>query len=554
MAGGAGIAGVSDQLAGGSMSKRQYRIDRVRRHIVGGVGGAIAGGLALPSWARSGWSPRIVQPSPLFTLGVASGDPTARKVNLWTRLAPDPLNGGGMGSEPVEVTFEVASDPQFVDVVSAGVTTAIQDTGHTVNITVEDLLPDTHYWYRFSAMGETSRTGRTRTFPSFLSSPDRMRFALCSCQDYQAGFYAAYRDMAEQDLDFVIHTGDYIYEYEGDPGVPVERRHTGGETVTVEDYRNRYAQYRLDPNLQDAHAAFPWIVTWDDHEVDNNYARNTPEDDQEPAEFRTRRGAAYQVYLETMPLGPRRRLLGEANLNLFRRFSFGDLARFQVLDTRQFRDDQPCGDVFPAVSDLCPELTDPNATMTGELQERWLYNGLSRSSTIWNVIAQQVMFMQWDVGGVLGIEGAFNPDAWDGYQGARQRILDFLAANQISNPVVLTGDIHSSWASDIKADFNDPASAVVGAEFVCSGVTSVFGDENIPLAEATLPFNPHIKYFDGLFRGYVRCEVTREQWRADFRGVERVADPVFTVPDPDLPVNTIASYGVLADQPGVIEL
>ncbi|MEO0972799.1 MAG: alkaline phosphatase D family protein, partial [Pseudomonadota bacterium] len=436
------------------MSKRPISIDRVRRRLVGGLGGTLAaGGIALPSFARpGGWSPQTSRRSALFTLGVASGDPQPRRVTLWTRLAPDPLNGGGMDDAPVEVTVEVATDPDFTNIVRAGTVLAQPEAGHAVNVTVPSLTPDTYYWYRFSALGEVSRTGRTRTFPSRFQQPEQMRFALASCQNYTAGFYAAYRDMAEQDLDFVVHTGDYIYEGAADMDTPESRRHVGGETVTVVDYRNRYAQYRLDENLQDAHAAFPWIVTWDDHEVDNNYAADAPEDDQDPEAFLTRRGAAYQVYRESMPLGPRQQLIDADNLQLFRRLTFGDLAQFHVMDTRQFRDDQPCDDLFPAFVDICPEIVDPNATMTGDEQEQWLYNGLARSRAIWNVMAQQVMMMQWDVGAALGLAGAFNPDAWDGYQGARQRILDFLAAEQPSNPIVLTGDIHSSWAADIKAD------------------------------------------------------------------------------------------------------
>jgi alkaline phosphatase D len=414
-------------------------------------------------------------------------------------------------------------------------------------------VPDTLYWYRFSALGETSRTGRTRTFPSILATPERMRFALTSCQDYTAGFYAAHRDIATQDLDFVVQVGDYIYEYAADTATPESRRHAGPETVTVEDYRNRYAQYSLDPDLQDAHAAFPWICTWNDHEVDNNYAAGTPEDEQSEAAFDERRRAAYQVYLETMPLGPRRRLDGSGELNLFRATAFGDLALLQVLDTRQYRADQACGDGLIDVAD-CPELADPARTMTGDDQETWLLDGLSRSRAVWNVIAQQVMFMKWDLGPALGTSGIFNADAWDGYQGARQRILDFLAAGAKSNTVVLTGDIHSSWAADLKADFDDPASAIVGAEFVTTSISSVFGDESVPLVEATLPGNPHIRFFDGLFRGYVRCEVTRDQWRTDFRAVARMEDPDFTVPSPDLPVSTLASYALNAGQPGLFEI
>ncbi|MEM9385156.1 MAG: alkaline phosphatase D family protein [Pseudomonadota bacterium] len=277
------------------MTPRKPRVDHIRRRLVGGVGGVLAASsLSLPSLARpGGWSPRTSRRSALFTLGVASGDPQPRRVTLWTRLSPDPLNGGGMDEAAVEVTVEVASDPDFRDVVRSGTVMALPEAGHAVSVTVPALTPNTFYWYRFSALGETSRVGRTRTFPSRFEQPEQMRFALASCQNYTAGFYAAYRDMADQDLDFVAHTGDYIYEGAADEATPESRRHVGPECTSVVDYRNRYAQYRLDENLQDAHAAFPWIVTWDDHEVDNNYAALSPEDDQLPEDFSARRTAAY---------------------------------------------------------------------------------------------------------------------------------------------------------------------------------------------------------------------------------------------------------------------
>jgi alkaline phosphatase D len=515
--------------------------DLERRRIVRAIGGLAAAGIVWPSFAGGRWSPRVARTSSLFTLGVASGDSTSGGANLWTRLAPDPLNGGGMGADPVEVAWELATDPDMKHVVRAGSVTALEENAHCVLVPLRGLRADSWYWYRFSALGEQSRIGRTRTFPAPGTQPERMRFALASCQNYESGYWAAYRDMAEQDLDFVLHVGDYIYEYAGNTSVPAERRHPPVETSTLLDYRNRYALYRLDPHLQDTHAAFPFMTVWDDHEVDNDYAKE-------------RREHAYRAHREHMPLTPRVRMQGDSGLNLFRRFAFGRLAAFQMLDTRQYRDDQPCGGYFPAFLDLCPELLDPDATMTGPDQEQWLYDGLRSSDATWNVLAQQVMLMKWDLGHALGIENVFNPDAWDGYQGARARLLEFLANERPANPVVLTGDIHSAWAADIEADFDVPDSPVVAHEFVCSSISSVFGDSNVPLAQATLPDNPHIKFFDGLQRGYTLCEVTPELWRADFRVVERVVDPIFTVPSPDLPVTTLVSWGVHAGVPGVVPL
>ncbi|MEO0974860.1 MAG: alkaline phosphatase D family protein, partial [Pseudomonadota bacterium] len=423
------------------------------------------------------------------------------------------------------------------------------------NVPVAGLTPNTWYYYRFAALGEQSRVGRTRTFPAPGSPVEGMRFALASCQNYQDGFYAAYRDMVDRDdLDFVLHVGDYIYEGAGNNGVPVERRHTGGELHSLDDYRNRYALYRLDANLQDAHAAYPFVLTWDDHEVDNNYAGRHPEDAQDAQQFAMRRANAYRAYRESMPLAPRIRLADDGSLALFRRLQFGDLATLHVLDTRQYRTDQPCDDVLPALESICgDELNDPTATLTGVVQEQWLYDGLRASTATWNVIAQQVMLMEWDIALVDAFGGTYNPDAWDGYQVMRQRLQNFLASEQPSNPIVLSGDIHSAWAADIKADFADPNSATVATEFVCTGITSGFIELLAPLVELTLANNNrHIRYFEGTQRGYCVCEVDETRWRTDFRGVERASDPNFTVPSPDLAVSTIASWDVVAGSPGLV--
>lgn len=497
-----------------------------RRKFLGSVS-ALAGGIAAFSLPR--FTGANSHESSLFTLGVASGDPTAQSVVLWTRLAPDPLNGGGMGSQPVEVRWEVATDPFMVNVVRAGMTVANPRRGHSVFVVANGLAPDSWYWYRFSARGEQSRIGRTRTFPARNVMPTRLRFALVSCQDYQAGYYAAYRDIIEQGVDFVLHVGDYIYEH--GPSAAAVRQYNSPEVYSVEDYRNRYAQLRLDPQLQDAHAVYPFIVTWDDHEVDDNYADEIPEDSQAVGTFLQRRANAYQVYREMMPIRPRFRNDGP-DFHLYRRLHFGRLAAFNLLDTRQYRSDQPCGGGY-VIEQLCEanpgqiQVDAPNATMLGDTQEAWLFDGLRQSNAVWNVLAQQVMVMEWDLGGFSdafwGIPGLniYNADAWDGYRVARQRLLDFLATEQPANPIVLTGDIHSAWAANLQRDFGDTSSPIVGAELVCTSITSEFGDANVPLVQATLAGNPHIKFFDGLYRGYTLCDVTPEIWTAQFRGVDR---------------------------------
>jgi alkaline phosphatase D len=546
-----GPAGVSGAVAAHGTGAGT---DRTRRTVVRGLGTALAGAVVLPSLPGSGWSAQAMRRSGLFTLGVCSGDPGDDGFVLWTRLAPDPLEGGGMGPEPVDVLWEVATDPDLDNVVQAGLVTAFAEHGHAVRVNVRGLASDAWFYYRFSALGEQSRIGRSRTFPSPLDGGvGRMRFALASCQNYEDGFYAAHRDMVAQDLDFVLHVGDYIYEYAASPNVPQARRHIGAECETVADYRNRYALYRLDPNLQDAHAAYPFIVTWDDHEVDNNYAGPNAEDDQAATRFRQRRANAYQVYRETMPLSPSVRLRGD-HLHIFRRLQFGDLATLHVLDTRQYRTDQPCGDALPAFESRClREINSPAATMTGAAQEAWLYDGLRRSTSTWNVLAQQVMMMEWDIALIDRSRGTYNPDAWDGYRVMRRRLLDFLATERPNNPVVLSGDIHSAWAADLKPDFGDDNSPVVASEFVCTGVTSGFIELLAPLVDLTLANNnEHIRYFEGRRRGYCLCEVTAERWTTHFRAVESTSDPHFTVPHPDLDLETIASFSIEAGTPGLV--
>jgi alkaline phosphatase D len=506
-----------------------------RRGVLGGAVAAAAATPFLPSLAGTAYG----HGSRIFSLGVGSGDPGPHSVVLWTRLAPKPLEGGGMPNVPVPVYWEVATDRRMRRVVRRGWTLASPRDGHSVHVTARGLEPDRWYWYRFVTCGEDSPIGRTRTFPSMRECPNRMRFALASCQDYQNGLYSAYQNMAEEDLDFVVHVGDYIYEYGPQEGGP--RQHIGPEIQTLDDYRNRYALYKMDPSLQAAHAAFPFICTWDDHEVDNNYAGLTPEDDQTPEAFLARRTAGYKAYYENLPLRAFTRPNGSF-MRLFRRLEFGKLATFHVLDTRQFRTDQPCGD---GLKPACPEVFDEDATMTGAEQEAWLLRGLSRSDAIWNVLAQQIMFMKWDIGPATGLPiPFFNVDAWDGYVAARQRLTDFIVNAMPNNPVFLTGDIHSAWAAEILDSYSDPNPGTIATEFVTTSITSDFPVVFLPAVQATLPVNPHIKYFNGASRGYTRFNVTSKIWRADFRGVDSILTPTS-------PVSTLKSFVVQAGFAGL---
>ena len=470
----------------------------------------------------------------LFTLGVASGDPTATSVIIWTRLAPDPLNGGGMPAVPVLVQWRVANDEAMTSVVREGVAIAWPGLAHAVHVDVGNLAPARTYYYQFFAAGDQSPVGRTRTLPARGTMPDAFRFAFVSCQDWQNGFYSAYRNLAQDDLDLVVHLGDYIYEY--GPRSGAVRQHLGPELSSLTSYRNRHALYKTDPHLQAAHAAFPFFAVPDDHEVDNNYAAHLAEDGADPVAFLLRRANAFRAYYEHMPLRPTSFPVGPY-MRLFRSITAGELAQLTTLDTRQFRSDQPCGDGLQLP---CAGRTAATQTMTGASQEVWLFDQLNTSSARWNVIAQQTMFAQFDF--LPGAGELFLMDQWDGYVAARARITDFLMQRQPSNPIVITGDLHSSWVHELKADFNDPSSTNVGVEFVGTSVSSSFPVAASAAVAAALGDNPHTKFFDGLFRGYVRCTVTPQAWLTEFRAVPSILTA-------DVDAFTLAAFVVVDGQP-----
>ena len=326
-----------------------------------------------------------------FTLGVGSGDPLPDSVVLWTRLALDPVNGGGMPPAPVEVRWELAADDGFTTIIQSGTATAQPELAHSVHVDAAGLQPGATYFYRFMAGDAVSPTGRTKTAPPAGAAVDRLRFAYASCQHYEDGFFSAYRHMADEDLDLVAHLGDYIYEggtatKEDIAAGEAVRLHNGDEIFTLTDYRNRYGLYRSDPDLQLAHAAFPWIVTWDDHEVDNDYANDREENGAPTGPFLERRAAAYQAYYEHQALRPESMPMGPA-LQLYRKLSWGALAELVVLDTRQYRTDHPCGE---GAQVRCPAAMDPNTTMLGPEQEQWLLSTLDASTAGWNVLVQSL--------------------------------------------------------------------------------------------------------------------------------------------------------------------
>lgn len=458
-----------------------------------------------------------------FGIGVASGDPLPDSVILWTRLV------GELPDEAVDLKWEVATDEAFDTVVGQGIATAEPNWAHSVHLDVRDLEPATEYWYRFSVGEFTSAVGRTRTMPADDDTPEEFRIAFASCQNYPNGYYTAHRALAADRVDLVLFLGDYIYESASSPSST--RQVPGGETLTLDDYRLRYATYTSDEDLRASRASAPWVVTWDDHEVENNYAGLSEQDDDlDDATFAARRAAAYQAYYEHMPVrldppdGP--------DWRIHRTVRAGRLAEFFVLDGRQYRTDQACNNsddaIVPAAS--CPELGDEARTMLGTEQESWLSDGLSSSPATWKVLAQQTVMSSLVLGDII-----LNVDQWDGYPAARERLLRHIADNDISDVVVLTGDIHSAGAGDLGLVDETGERTPVAVEFVGTSITSSSLVDIVPGgADLVTPDKfPGIAYLNVRDHGYGRCTITPDEWRTEFVVVESITDPANGAPRVD---------------------
>jgi alkaline phosphatase D len=474
-----------------------------------------------------------------FPLGIASGEPSPDGFVLWTRLLPaDP--------KPISLTWQLASDESFSKIIRTGEAVASADTGHAVHVEISGLPPDQAgrwYWYRFlqgpSAKRQSSPIGRTKTLPASGASTSNYRFAVASCQKWQDGHFTAYRHMAGEDLDAILHLGDYIYETTSKANTP--RPHSLAEARTLADYRDRYALYKSDPDLQEAHRLFPWLVTWDDHETADNYANLIPDWDSPKETFPQRRAAAYRAYYENMPLRARQKPQGH-HLTLYRHFDIGTLARVCLLDTRQYRDDQPCGD---KAKPPCAEQRDPKRTMLGATQEQWLFRTLAKSPAQWDVLAQQVIFAQLDLD--PGPGEIFPMDKWDGYPAARQRILDFFATHKTQkpklSPVVLTGDNHNHWAFHLKKDEKFP---VLASEFAGTSITS--NGDGAEVSEeygAALKSNPHLLFHNSR-RGYLSCELKPQSYQTHYRVVPYVSRP-------GAPLETKASFTIERGNPAAVK-
>ncbi|MBB5911906.1 alkaline phosphatase D [Nocardia transvalensis] len=510
-----------------------------------------AGAGALLVGASMGASARYAAPrwrgNDPFALGVASGDPTADGVVLWTRLAPDPLapDGlGGMALAPVTVDYEVAEDEGFRRVAARGSAVATREFAHSVHPEVHGLEPDRWYFYRFRAGSAISPVGRTRTAPAPGTPTARMRFAFASCQSWSSGYFTAYEHMSAEDLDLVVHLGDYIYERAwmlGRSGATMDRRFWT-EAVDLAGYRLLYAQNKAEPPLRAAHAAFPWLVTMDDHEVDNNWAGDSPglglDIYRIPALFRRRRAAAFQAMYEHQPLRLAQLPSGPA-VHLHRRYRFGDLAEITMLDTRQYRTRQACGDGSLVTG--CDDRFADGRTILGARQREWLLDGLTGSPARWQILGNQVAMAQSDYDPGPGV--AVGTDSWDGYVADRNAVLGAAADRGVRNLVVITGDRHENYAADLRADYARPESPVVATEFTGTSITTGGDGADLPeRGRQLLAANPDLRFFNGQ-RGYVRVELDHRLWRSDFRVVPYIRTP-------GAPITTRAGFVVQDGIPG----
>ncbi|MGD7706139.1 alkaline phosphatase D family protein [Microlunatus sp. Y2014] len=505
-----------------------------RTLLASSAGAAATAAIAGAGVSRAHATP-IWRQGDLFNLGVASGDPTADGVVLWTRLALDPVAADGHGGMPdrdIPVQWELATDAAFTRVIRRGGVDAVPAWGHSVHVELEGLPADTEFWYRFRCGQQHSPIGRTQTMPPRGSTRD-LHMVSVSCSHYEGGLFTAYQHAADERPDVVFALGDYIYE---GAGVASRfRTHPGSTCITLADFRRRYGVYKAEAPTRELHAAAPWIVTWDDHEIQDNWAGLYPKGGVPTQTWLARRAAGTQAYWENMPLRRRSRPRAE-NMDLYRRFSWGDLVDLHVLDTRQYRDLQACHDGGRTWWFAnCTEQTNPNRTILGTAQREWLTSGLRESPAAWQVLAQSVFFSKRDI--TPGEVETLGSDGWDGYRADRDKVIAALASRPESNALVLTGDVHMHFANELKTDFWDPGSRPLGAELVTTAISSGGdGSDTIRGGPEVLAENPHVRYIANR-RGYVSTTISRTEATARFRTVSAVTTP-------GAPVSTDAEFVV----------
>jgi alkaline phosphatase D len=482
---------------------------------------AASGFALLTAAGRRAWASRPLEGYP-FALGIASGDPLPDGFVLWTRLAPKPLEPfGGMPRTPVSVEWQIAEDDRFTRIVRSGVEAARPELAHSVHVEATGMKPAWRYWYRFRADGQESPVGTVRTTAAPGAKVDRLRIGVAGCQHYEHGLFTAYRHLSEAaELDAIFHYGDYIYEGRARDCATAEncvRAHVGEEIYSLDDYRRRHAQYKLDPDLQQAHAAAAFVVSYDDHEVDNNWYADCDQDGTPAEAFALRRAAAMQAWYEHMPV--RRALLpARGALRMYRRFDFGDLLRMHVLDTRQYRNG---GLRVPNKrAQGCRLAEGGPVTMLGSEQEAWLAAGLHNPAH-WNLLAQQVMVMPFTYPHSRPA-GRTNVDSWSGFAAARERLVSQIRERDLKNVVIATGDVHKHHAGIVPWREGDLDGRAAATEFVCSSISSGGdGSELAPGWKDTPADNPHCQLYNAR-RGYQVFDIGRNQWRTDVWTLDQV--------------------------------
>ena len=506
--------------------------------------------------ATSRLAAQTLQHNP-FSLGVASGSPATDGMVLWTRLLAAP-GGEALPPVPIEVRWELALDSQFTKPVQSGTELALPSFAHSVHVEVKGLTPAAngaaapHYWYRFFAGDAVSTSGHTRTLPPQASS-QKLTLALASCQNYEHGYFTAYRHMVREakdsgqtaaGLDCVLFVGDYIYEY----GATANRtrQHNSPTVRTLDEYRARYALYKSDTDLQAAHAALPWIVTWDDHEVENDYADDRAASGR-GAEFLEKRAAAYRAYWEHMPLRKAQLPVGP-NARMYRRYAWGQTASLHVLDARQHRDHQVCtpadqGGSRTVFDASCPERLGTPSSLLGAAQEAWLAEGMLQSSAGFEIVGQQSIMAQMRMPATRTPDApatALWNDSWDGYPQARHRALDVWAAKK--NVISLGGDVHATYVNNLVGNFDDPAAAALATEIVGTSISSPSWSQ--AAADRIMGHNPHIQFAKSDQRGYTVLEVDGPRATAHLRVIDDARTPQSTL-------STAASFVVEQGRPGV---
>lgn len=501
------------------MTKSFDEIVLERRRFLSGLAMASAAASINSVWRGSAIAatPKFINDP--FSLGVASGDPTADGFVLWTRLAPNPLDTEAFTQDLVEVLVEVAEDEKFTKIVRRQTEIARPDNAHSIHAEINGLAPNRPYFYRFRTAGIASDVGMTKTAQMIGSPLDKFKFAWTSCAHYEQGFYTAYADIVKQNPDLILGLGDYIYEVSYGAQL---RRMPVEEASSLSDYRLIYGATKMDKDLKEAHRIAPWLFIWDDHEVANDYQGDVGKvfPGQDPKDFVLRKRAAYKAFFEHLPLRSRSRFDAINRMRIYGQSTHGNLLEFTLLDTRQYRDRAACPrdgyyEAQLVSRTTCTELADKNRTILGSRQERFVSENFMRGNAKWSVLVQPTLF-----GSIIQKDNKGDPaaftDGWSGFEPARQKLIDMMQKRKNdSSCVVIGGDMHAFFAGDVKTDYFNPNSEAVAVEFVGGSITSK--SYNYDRFMKMMPDNPHLKFFDDRTNGYGLVELDAKKMDVKLR-------------------------------------